>query len=435
MTDLSASLIARLAPWRSAPGWVVAFSGGLDSTVLLHALAALAKQHSLPALRAIHVHHGLQAAADAWPAHCQRLCDQLAIELRVVRVRVQEQASQEQAARNARYEAFADELTAADVLLTGQHCDDQAETLLFRLLRGAGVRGAAAMPSERRLAHGWLVRPLLNLPRAQLQRYAQEHGLSWIEDPSNADTSLARNFLRQRIMPSLNERWPAAAGNLARSAEHFAEAQRVLDEVADADLRAARLSTPWPWLALPSLALAPLLDLSAARQRNALQYWLAPLTRLPDTAHWAGWLDLRDARADASPRWRLREGEVQRGSDRLWWVSGTWLDPLDGPVQWPQPSAALPLPGNGEVQWQGRSLSGQHEIRYRVGGERVHLPKGKTLELKRLLNESQLPAFVRERLPLLFVEGCCIAVANLRLPGGAEGHLNWQPPTNEERLR
>ena len=136
MTDLASRLLERMAPWRDAPSWCVALSGGLDSSVLLHLLAALRARHDLPALRAIHVHHGLQSAADAWPEHCRQLCDGFGVELLVRHVRVAQAASVEQAARNARYGAFAGALRPGEVLLTGQHRDDQAETLLLRLMRG-----------------------------------------------------------------------------------------------------------------------------------------------------------------------------------------------------------------------------------------------------------------------------------------------------------
>src|SRR5690606_6680015 len=185
-------LTPRLTPWRNAPAWRVAFSGGLDSTVLLHLLTRFAQVHDTPPLRAVHIHHGLQAAAEGWPAHCQRLCDELGVELQVIHVQVVPGASIEQAARDARYAAFADVLEPDEVLLTGQHREGQAETLLFRLLRGAGLRGLAAMPAERGLGQGRLVRPLLAVSRAQLQAYADEHGLGWVEDPSNTDTAFAR---------------------------------------------------------------------------------------------------------------------------------------------------------------------------------------------------------------------------------------------------
>ena len=160
---LESRLLQALAPWREAGGWCVAFSGGLDSTVLLHLLAQLARSEALPALSALHVHHGLQAAADGWPAHCQAVCRSLGIPLRVERVQVAVGGSIEQAARDARYRAFQANLGEGQVLLTAQHLDDQAETLLFRLLRGAGLRGLAAMPASRPLGGGRLCRPLLGV--------------------------------------------------------------------------------------------------------------------------------------------------------------------------------------------------------------------------------------------------------------------------------
>lgn len=203
---LSAKLLQTLAPWRNASAWHIAFSGGLDSTVLLHLLANLAKTEKLPTLGAVHVHHGLQAAADAWPAHCQSVCDALGVPLRVMRVQVRAGASLERAARDARYQAFSEVVGVGEVLLIGQHRDDQAETLLFRLLRGAGVQGLATMPMQRALAGGHLLRPLLRSSRAQLQAYAEEHQLTWIEDPSNADPRFSRNYLRHRVFPRLTER-------------------------------------------------------------------------------------------------------------------------------------------------------------------------------------------------------------------------------------
>ncbi|ERI53187.1 hypothetical protein N878_16440, partial [Pseudomonas sp. EGD-AK9] len=187
MTALDIRLRAALQPWRTAPAWRIAFSGGLDSSVLLHLLAGLVRREALPPLAAIHVHHGLQPAAEAWPEHCARSCAQLDIPLEIVAVQVAPGASLEQAARQARYAAFAARLGEGEVLLGAQHRDDQAETLLFRLLRGAGVRGLAAMPVARPLGRGTLVRPLLDVPRTELLAYAEAHGLSWVEDPSNAD--------------------------------------------------------------------------------------------------------------------------------------------------------------------------------------------------------------------------------------------------------
>lgn len=431
---LAAQLLQTLAPWRNAPAWHVAFSGGLDSTVLLHLLASLA---NIPPLRAVHVHHGLQTAADAWPEHCQSICDSLGVPLQVMRVQVQPGASLERAARDARYQAFAEVLGAGEVMLTGQHRDDQAETLLFRLLRGAGVRGLAAMPARRPLAGGHLVRPLLDASRAELEVYAQEHQLKWIEDPSNADPRFSRNYLRHRVLPVLAERWPQALSSLARSADHLSEAQGLLDELALLDRAAADQPSPFPWLPLPSLALAPLRELSDARQRNALRHWLNPLTRLPDSDHWASWHSLRDAKADAQPLWRLADGELHRCGDRIWWMPSSWSTFSDADLSWPDPQKPLELPGNGQLRFIGKAPGGPLVIRYRQGGEMIEVPGRGRRDLKRLLNERGVPGFVRGRLPLLYQGEQLLAVPSLAglWPMPSQGwQLHWMPQTCDQGL-
>ncbi|SFA73384.1 tRNA lysidine(34) synthetase TilS [Azotobacter beijerinckii] len=435
--SLESRLLAILSPWCDAPGWRLAFSGGLDSTVLLHLVVRLGRQHGLPPLSALHVHHGLQVVADDWPEHCRQVCARLGVPLQVLRVRVEAGASLERAAREARYRAFAEVLGEGELLLTAQHQDDQAETLLFRLLRGAGVRGLAAMPAVRTLGRGRLLRPLLGVSRGELERYAVEQGLQWIEDPSNRDQHFSRNFLRHRVLPLLTERWPQAVRSMARSAAHMAEARELLDDLARLDLAAARGAGDFPWLGLPSLALAPLLGLSPARQRNALRHWLEPFTPLPDADHWAGWEALREAAVDAAPVWRLVRGEMHRAAGRIWWLAGDWLRPPAGPLSWVEPTRPLALPGNGCLQLQGRGPAAPLEVRYRRGGEVLAVPGRGHRDLKRLLNERGLPAFVRGRLPLLYRGNELLAVAGVPgLDGSADGafRLLWRPPENVESL-
>ncbi|MGF6198583.1 tRNA lysidine(34) synthetase TilS [Pseudomonas laurylsulfatiphila] len=436
-SDLPSRLLLNLEPWRHAAHWRIAFSGGLDSTVLLHLLAHLANTESLPSLSAIHIHHGLQAAADAWPQHCQSVCDELGIPLQVERVTVQPGASLERAARDARYAMFSSVTQTDDVLLTAQHRDDQAETLLFRLLRGAGVRGLSGMPRQRPLGKGHLLRPLLDVTRAELEAYASEHGLSWIEDPSNQDRQYSRNYLRHQVFPALTRRWPQAVATMARSAAHLTEAQGLLEELAEMDLREAGSVSEFAWLGLRSLELASLAQLSNARQRNALSHWLEPLTRLPDTDHWSGWEDLRDASGDACPVWRLADGELHRAGGRIWWLSGRWLRPLPSAGVWLDPASPLAIPDNGMLSLTGQIPDGPLQIRYREGGEVMALPGRGHRDLKRLLNENAVPSFVRGRLPLLYKDGQLLAVANLNgLDGGAIGnwHLHWQPLNEDQGL-
>ncbi|HUE91355.1 tRNA lysidine(34) synthetase TilS [Pseudomonas sp.] len=437
MTPVHIRLRDALQPWRNAPSWCVALSGGLDSTVLLHLLASLAQREALPPLSAIHIHHGLQAAADAWPAHCRELCAALSVPLQVEHVQVALGASLEQAARDARYAAFAARLGAGEVLLTAQHRDDQAETLLFRLLRGAGVQGLSAMPASRALGAGRLVRPLLNCSRDELLAYAGEHGLAWVEDPSNTDERFSRNYLRRQVMPALLSRWPQASANMARSAAYLSEAGQLLDELAQQDVAAAEVPGEFAWLRLPNLALPTLRHLSEPRQRNALRYWLRPLTAMPDSEHWAGWQALRDAAVDAAPVWKLAAGELRRSDERLWWLAGDWLrSPTLASVA-VQGNQQVALPGNGLVRIDGTLPAGNWQLGYRQGGDQIFLPGRGHRDLKRLFNELRVPAFVRDRLPLLRLDNQVVAIANLAgVQGAADAswQLHWQPPGSDQGL-
>jgi len=426
--SLDALLLERLAPWASAPRCWVAFSGGLDSTLLLSLLAQHPQRDRLPPLHAIHVHHGLQAEADAWAIHCQRLCASLNVPLSVLRVRVAAGASLEQEARRARYAAFESALGEGELLLLGQHRDDQAETLLLRLLRGAGVRGLAGMPVSRALGRGQLLRPLLDVPREQLREEAERRRLDWLEDPSNADLALDRNRLRHQVLPLLRERWPQADARLAAAAAQCAEDAGLLAELAEQDLEPALTPSPFAWLLIDSLELAPLLNLSAARQRNALRHWLAPRTALPDRRHWAGWEALRDAAGDATPRWRLAAGELRRAEGRLWWLPKGWDAAPPATVVWDDPRQTLSLPGNGELSWLGEAPPGPLRVGYRRGGESLQLPGRGRRDLKRLLNEAGIPLFLRDRLPLLYAGERLVAVANLAADTGPR----WCFATNSE---
>jgi len=222
----------------------IAYSGGLDSHVLLHALSRLRDDGWR--LSALHVDHGLQPAAGAWARHCEQVCRELALPITIERIEVRgiREHGLEAAARRARYACLARHVGPGEVLLTAHHQDDQAETLLLQLLRGSGVHGLAAMPAIAAFTAGRHARPLLEFPRRALLAYATAAGLKWIEDDSNRDDRLARNFIRNRLTPVIEERWPGAARRLGRSARHAAEAAALLDEIARAAGKTKGMITP-----------------------------------------------------------------------------------------------------------------------------------------------------------------------------------------------
>lgn len=408
-----------LAP--DADTYWVAFSGGLDSQVLLHALAGL--RADLPGrLGAIHVNHNLQAAAADWANRCRGFCQVQGIEYRELAVRARAQAgeSPEAAARQARYRAFSDELVSGEVLLTAHHQDDQAETLLLQLLRGAGPKGLAAMPAVSVLGQGRLLRPLLEVGRAQLHAYAERHALQWIEDPSNAQLDFDRNFLRHRILPALRGRWPALGKVLARAAVHQAEAAHLLEDLARLDLaRAPGASETENGVCTRSIPM--LLALSAPRRANLLRYWLhqhgAPV---PSTAVLARIdRDVLNAAQDAEPEVHWGGVVVRRYRDRLFLETQPQTEPVADLYPWSAEQAVAIAGGVlSPVRGVGKGVAVRHlagrtlRVAFRRGGERLQ-PAGRREHhsLKHLFQDAGVPPWERARVPLLYLDDILIAVA------------------------
>lgn len=406
--------LARIDPAWPEGGACVALSGGLDSSVLLHVMADVTRARSIP-LRALHVDHGLQAASGGWAESCRAACEAAGIPLRVVSLglEVPRGTSLEAAAREARYAALAAELTACERLLTAHHCDDQLETLLIQLLRGAGVAGLAGMPARARLGRGWHLRPLLDVDRAELRAYAGRHGLAWHEDPMNEALRFDRGYLRARVLPAIRERWPSAAATVARSAAHLAEASRLLADVAAADaagiLDAGRLS-------LEGLGRLP-----RERQVNVLRWWLREEGLRPPAAAQLGAVlpDFFSARADRAPRLAWPEGEIRRYRGRLY--AGRPLPARPRAVARGGAATFDLGPGLGCLQLVETADGGLRaplpaapELRFRVGGESLKPHRGRPRKrLKDLCQEAGVVPWMRDRLPLVYVGERLAAVGDL----------------------
>ena len=426
---LSARL-AELLPDFPQVSVCVAFSGGADSTALLGALAALARAPL--ELRAIHIDHRLHPHSRRWSAHCARVARALAVPLTVLRATVAPLPGEslEAAARTVRYRLLGEALRDGETLLTAHHEDDQLETVLLQLLRGAGLAGIAAMPARAPLARGFLVRPLLAWSRQELIAYLRARGLEWIEDPMNSELRLDRNYLRARVLPAIRERWPAAATTVTRTARHAAEAQRLLDELGRADVARAAFGA--------RLSAKVLRALTPERRRNALRYWMTaagyrppPASRLEEIAG-----PVLAARSDARPRVSWPGAVVLREADLL----SLCASPGPGERASSPPPGASPLP---EVSWswgRGRSrvlpgyggrltlkpdergpldleaLPATLTVRGRRGGERLRPVRGGPHRaLKSLMQEARVPVAERGRRPLVYAGDTLIAVAGLWL--------------------
>lgn len=433
--------------------FIVGYSGGLDSHVLLHVLATQCPQWPERTLAAIYVDHGLQAASVAWGEHCARVCQSLSIPFRVLKIdaRPAPGESPEAAARRARYAALAAELGSEDAVLTAHHRDDQAETLLLQLLRGAGPHGLAAMPAMSRLGQGWLLRPWLDVDRAELLAYARAYGLPWIDDASNQDLGFDRNYLRHRVLPLLRKRWPAANRTLARSARLCAEAAAWLD--AEVETILASVAT----YRLDALPISALCELNEERQRHLLRYWLRQLNLpTPDARQLQQVLqDVLHAAIDRNPCVRWPGAEVRRYHDRLYAMSPRARPDARQAFVWQADAKGWPpleLPGVGRLQMQetrGEGLrsdalsSGLLIVGFRQGGERFR-PAGRrhSQELKKLLQQAGIPPWERPWLPLIYgnIEGKAdrrlLAVVGLGVAAdlAATSHESgWRPVLQHSR--
>jgi tRNA(Ile)-lysidine synthase len=398
---------------------VVAFSGGLDSSVLLHALASPGPARER-GLRALHVDHGLHADSAQWTAHCTAFAARLDVPIEAIKAGPVTASGKgiEDAARAARYATFAGKLRGGEVLAVAQHADDQAETVLLKLLRGAGPEGLGGMRVLREFASGYLWRPLLELPRAQLKDYALAQGLNWVEDPSNSNTQLRRNFLREEILPKLSARWPAAGAAIAHSARWARAAADFIEQEAQRAL--ARVQGVDP----ATLAWRAWLDLPEALRDPVLRRWLRALG-LDEPAHFhVAELErqLHGAAEDRSPCVSWERSELRRYRDLLYAMPALAPMPADWRGDWRAPS--LQLPDGGQLEWRQRDGTARAArvdapaltVRYRCGGERLKpADTTHTRELRLLLQEAGIPPWQRDRIPLIHQNAQMIAVGDLIL--------------------
>lgn len=390
MLSFSESWRSRLQEYQTL---YVAFSGGIDSSVLLHLLCV--DEALKPKVKAIHIHHGLSPNADAWASHCQAVCDTLNIPLKLSHAKLEAKANIEETARKARYALMQPDIGPKDALLTAHHQDDQAETVLLNLMRGSGVQGLAAMPKIRSFGEGYLLRPLLDVSRADIEAYAKHHAMTYIEDESNTSTAYSRNFLRHSIMPLLQERWPGAASNMARAAEHCADAMLQLEEKVHID-------TP----EVNSFML-PLGKLNAHVFRAWLKTHDVPM---PSTQHLQKLISMfLDARQDKQPSANLGSFQLRRYQGHLYLIPAHTADNL-------APSE-LNIPKGAKVT-----------VKTRVGGE-VITWRGHTRRLKTLLHAWGVPPWVRDTMPLLYINDMLAVV-----PGYAvadEFHMDRKEEVHE----
>ncbi|MEJ2611385.1 MAG: tRNA lysidine(34) synthetase TilS [Candidatus Thiodiazotropha sp.] len=437
--SLAQRLLKTLTTLPQAKCCYLAFSGGLDSCVLLHLLAELRPKLAYP-LQAIHVHHGLQSGANSWQSHCEALCSAYDIPLQSLSLNLSPKSGQslEALAREARYESISQCMAAGDLLLTAQHQDDQAETLLLQLMRGSGPAGLAAMPLLARFEPGWLARPLLQESRQTLEEYARQQGLNWQEDPSNRDQRFDRNFIRHQVMPLLRSRWPSASVTLSRAARFSGELLALANEELEEDLLQVRCDNS------EALSISALRTFHSVRLRHLLRHWLAQCgASMPSSKKLARIeRELVFGRIDASPLVVWGGWEMRRYRDQLFLApSKPPEQPLETIIWRDKQTLELPrglgrliaIPeevGLKATRWREAEV----EIRFRHGGERCQ-PQGRDYHrpLKKLLQEWGIPPWERDQLPLIYLDGELAAIPGrlicqpfVAAEGEAAIQIHWQ---------
>lgn len=417
MAFTSQALLQSLQQLPACGRYLIAYSGGADSHVLLYAMSQLAAVIDTEIV-AVHVDHQLQAESGQWAQHCVDTCAELGIACQRITVKVARDTGKglEAAARQARYQALTTLMRPGDGLLTAHHQDDQAETLLIQLLRGSGPKGLAAMAVVSEFGDGLLLRPLLEYSREALQAYARAIGIQWVEDPSNRDERFDRNYLRHQVMPGLQQRWPSMAKTLGRAARHQAEAGRLMAELAELDMQGH--------LQEGTLSSQALDGLTPIRQKNLLRQWIENEGYpLPSEKRLQAILsDLLPAAGDAMPRICWAGVELRRFQQVLYLMPQ--LSPHEQGEVMPWNGEPMVLAG-GVIELQSNPVASHGlpvglfsahrvEVRFRQGGEQCRpAGRGNSKDLKKLFQEAGLPPWLRERLPLIYVDGQLAAVAGI----------------------
>jgi tRNA(Ile)-lysidine synthase len=387
----------------------VAFSGGLDSTVLLHATI---KAHGKKNVHAFHVHHGIHQEADQWKAHCKAVAKKFGCHFDTRNVQLNKPSNIESQARNLRYEALTEMCQAHKIqdLLLAHHLDDQAETVLIQLMRGAGLPGLSAMPQvkSKELIHLW--RPFLNMRRKDLEIYAKEHQLTWIEDPSNQDESYRRNAIRKSILPTLEKFQEGAIENLSRSAKHLSEAQELLNQLADIDLGLIEAKK-----GLSKTNLIRLYKTSQARATNALRRWLSKngLAYPSEERLTAWWSELQQTRPDSQLQWDHDQQVIRLWRGHLTITQDSSSTEVMGEWVFKKIAANSKKPGIAKDRFEKAKQKGLINTMAREGGEKFKVDaKRPRRSLKNLYQEAAIPPWQRD-VPLLYIGEELVAVAGI----------------------
>jgi tRNA(Ile)-lysidine synthase len=423
---------------KNASRWIIAYSGGVDSHILLKLAVEAATDRQK--ILAVHIHHGLSPFADNWLHHCQTVAQDLNIEFKSINVNLADRQgkSLEAHAREARYAALANLVDKQDILLTGHHADDQAETFLLQLFRGAGIKGLSAMPAIKPFSKGHLVRPLLAISRQEIMEYAKEQHLSWITDESNEDISFDRNFIRHELMPLLQTRWPTLPTLLNRSAKHMADSDILLMDQGRKHYQAAQIELKPLNLGylktgiISRLTIEPLLRLSTMELNNTLRNWLHDSqVRLPSEKNLSRVKpELLDSAQDAQPLISWDKYNVRRFEGEIY-LSFNVLDcqiakaPRNDNAKKINPqktyhwdtktSLELPIGTLTTALAQELNLQNLVEVHFRKGGEHFH-PANRSHSqcLKKLFQEWHIPTWLRDRIPLFYIKNELVAVLHYK---------------------
>jgi len=396
----------------------IAYSGGVDSHVLLHLIALN------PALKqkitAVYVHHGLQDEADEWAEHCRTICLGLGVSYRVVNVSIDISSgkSLEELAREARYHALKPLLSQNDVVLLAQHREDQLETVLLQLFRGAGIQGLSGMPANISFGKGVMCRPLLDVSKQDITDYAVNNQLSWIEDPSNKSDDFDRNFLRNQIIPELKTKWPALDVTVARSARHCASAHLQLNDLAISLYEQIVDESD------QTLNIQQLKGLTSDKQSLVLRQWFkVNQLRMPAEKIVLSIInEVVNAAESKNPEIKGKDYSIRRYRNRLFCLKAINLDKPLSEQSWPVNTNKIQLSDNSMLcitdskQGIPKRLWEKAEVlvKFRQGAEKIKLPgRDGRHTLKKLYQEKGIPPWQRSMIPLVYIDKQLAAVANL----------------------